>query len=253
MRRVSMRAPALVLAWLALAALIGSVAALGCDDLSSNCELQVSCTPVTPPPDCKNIFDPAATCASCAEAACCQEASDCKDNGSCLNVCVSGAWPPAEICATAAVKQVTDRLVACLTANCSPACDVVEGCDPILGTGCGPTASCEPFQPGVLECLYPFSNSVAKLCEPCDLQVDPICGPGMHCFAGSSQCARYCCDDADCGTGKCALDQTMVFGAPLLKQTKLGICLTMDGAAPACDAPAISPSKGSCLAVKPPP
>ena len=248
-----MRAPAIVLAWIALFALSGTVAALGCNDLSSNCELQVSCTPVTPPPDCKNIFDPSKSCASCAETACCQEASDCQDNGSCLNYCVSGFWPPAEVCATAAVKQLTDKLTACLATNCSPACDIQEGCDPILGTGCGPTSGCEPFEPGVFQCLYPFGATVAKLCEACDLMVDPVCGQGLHCFAGTSQCARYCCADADCGTGKCVLDQTAAFGAPLLTRTQVGICLTKDGASPACDAPAISPSKGSCTAAASPP
>lgn len=70
----------------------------------------------------------------------------------------------------------------------------------------------------------------------------------MHCFGGTSQCARYCCDDADCGTGKCVVEQTEAFGAPLLNRTLVGICLTTDGASPACDAPEVSPSKGSCSA-----
>ena len=248
-----MRAPAIVLAWVALAALIGSVAALGCNDLSSNCELQVNCTPVAPPPVCTGIFDPSGSCASCAEAACCQEAADCKSNGSCLNYCVGGYWPPVEVCATAAVKQLSDSLAACLKTHCSPACDAVDTCEPVVGTGCGSTASCEPFVPGVFGCLFPLGTLIAKVCETCDLFVDPICGAGMHCFAGTSQCARYCCDDADCGTGKCVLDQTAAFGAPLLNNTHVGICLTQDGASPACDAPEIAPSNGSCSASIPTP
>jgi hypothetical protein len=244
-----MRAPTLVLAWIALAALAAGVAALGCNDLSGSCELTVSCTPVAPPPDCTSIFDPSGTCSACAVAACCQEASDCKSNDSCLDVCVSGYWPPPEVCATPVVKQLSDGLAACLKTNCSPMCDVTDRCDPVLGTGCGLSASCEPFLPGVFDCLPPLpGDTVVGLCQMCDLFDDPVCGPGMHCFAGTSTCARYCCDDADCGTGKCVVDQTVAFGAPLLHQTKVGICLTTDGASPACDAPAVSPSNGSCSA-----
>jgi hypothetical protein len=244
-----------VLAGMALAALFGVVAASGCTDLSSSCELQITCTPVAPPPMCTGIFDPSTTCASCAEAACCQEASDCQSNGSCLNYCVSGYWPPAEVCATEAVKQLSDKLAACLKTSCSPQCDAHDTCNPVLGTGCGTAASCEPFVPGIFGCLTPLGTVIAKICETCDLFVDPICGAGMHCFKGTStsQCARYCCNDADCGTGKCVLDQAIAFGAPLLDDTKLGICLTMDGASPACDAPAVSPSNGSCITASPAP
>lgn len=251
-----MRAPAIVLAWIALAALISGVAASSCTDLSSSCELQITCTPVAPPPVCTGIFDPAGTCDTCAQASCCQEASDCKANGTCYNVCLGGYWPLDKSCTTEAVKQVTDKLTTCLATSCSPGCDPIDNCDPILATGCGPSTSCELFVPGVFGCLAPLGPGLAKVCETCNLFLDPICGPGMHCFPvapGTSQCARYCCDDADCGTGKCVVDQTVAFGAPLLHKTKVGICLTADGASPACDAPAISPSKGSCSAATPTP
>ncbi|MEP7126648.1 MAG: hypothetical protein ABJE95_37295 [Byssovorax sp.] len=251
-----MRAPAVVLAWIALAALAAGVAASGCNDLSSSCELQITCTPVTPPPVCTGIFDPQGTCDACVQTSCCQEAADCKSNGTCLNFCLGGYWPPAKGCADETVKAVTDALTTCLSTTCSPGCDALDSCDPVLATGCGPNASCETFVPGVFGCLFPLSPTLAKVCEACDLINDPICAPGMHCFPvgpGMSQCARYCCADTDCGTGKCVVDQTMAFGAPLLNQTHVGICLTQDGASPACDAPAVSPSKGSCTAAMPTP
>lgn len=244
-----MKAPSVVLAWIALAALIAGIAASGCTDLASSCEFQITCTPVAPPPMCSGIFDPLGTCATCAETSCCQEAADCKSNGSCFNYCIGSYWPANHVCATDAVKLVTDTLNTCLKTSCSPGCDAIDTCDPVLGTGCSQNGSCEPFVPGVFGCLVPLGTVVAKVCETCDLFVDPICGAGMHCYPGSSgtsRCARYCCDDADCGTGKCVVDQTVAFGGPLLHKTMVGLCLTVDGASPACDAPAISPSNGSC-------
>jgi hypothetical protein len=53
------------------------------------------------------------------------------------------------------------------------------------------------------------------------------------------KCARYCCDNTDCGTGTCTLGEVPGFA-------KLGVC--RDAAkAVACDAPAMSMTMGSCF------
>lgn len=51
------------------------------------------------------------------------------------------------------------------------------------------------------------------------------------------RCARFCCNDADCGSGKC---NKTINGEP-----KVGVCVDATNLA-ACDAPATSPSGGSC-------
>jgi hypothetical protein len=74
-------------------------------------------------------------------------------------------------------------------------------------------------------------------------------------------CARYCCGDGDCGSGFCQFTDgttNLLFGpaAP-----NLGVCVAGNnvdagtgGAAAAlfsCDAPATSPSNGSCVKLSP--
>lgn len=59
--------------------------------------------------------------------------------------------------------------------------------------------------------------------------------------ACSPKCARYCCADTDCGTGKCVVGDFVDFPT-------LGLCLDSMQAA-ACDAPAMSMSMGACFTV----
>jgi hypothetical protein len=66
------------------------------------------------------------------------------------------------------------------------------------------------------------------VCEGCTSQ-DGSCGPGLVCITTTSlgespnpwtyqsQCAHYCCDDGDCGSGTC--DKT-VLGSSIV-----GVCL----------------------------
>jgi len=58
----------------------------------------------------------------------------------------------------------------------------------------------------------------------------------------NGKCARYCCDDGDCGSGG-------VCDTSLLVE-HVGICVTMidaAGEAQACSAPMTAPSNGSCF------
>ena len=57
------------------------------------------------------------------------------------------------------------------------------------------------------------------------------------------KCARYCCNDGDCGGGKCDMS-TVSQG--------VGLCVTTApdaGVNPACNAPAMAPSMGSCFMI----
>jgi hypothetical protein len=69
-----------------------------------------------------------------------------------------------------------------------------------------------------------FTDTICKACD--DLSDATSCAAGMTCFTyapKASACARYCCTDADCGSGHCSTKNNNVafFGtvAP-----NLGLC-----------------------------
>jgi hypothetical protein len=75
----------------------------------------------------------------------------------------------------------------------------------------------------------------------------PFCDVPLTCDVHTNTCARFCCTDADCGTGRCELDPQKAFGGALVNTgDAVGICLAADNT-PACDAPAVAASKGACL------
>jgi hypothetical protein len=43
---------------------------------------------------------------------------------------------------------------------------------------------------------FPPPND-ATICQDCDNKDGPFCGAGMGC--AMAKCAKYCCDDGDCG------------------------------------------------------
>jgi hypothetical protein len=86
--------------------------------------------------------------------------------------------------------------------------------------------------------MPPPPNNV-DLCGPCD-DKSTACLGGLTCL--SSQCAKFCCADGDCGSGVC--EPIGSFG--------VGVCVTAASVdagmpAPSCDAPATSPSQGACV------
>jgi hypothetical protein len=115
----------------------------------------------------------------------------------------------------------------------------------VTNGGCNPTSACDfgadTNRQSTFVCYDPPPPNTAGICASCDDKTVACLG-GFTCLYG--QCARYCCDDGDCGTGVC--DPTNAFG--------VGVCVTavsVDGGmpAPACDAPATSPSLGKCVTV----
>src|SRR5262249_31534483 len=81
------------------------------------------------------------------------------------------------------------------------------------------------------------------VCAACDNANGPYCKRGNTCEANSNaQCAKYCCDDTDCGPGKCfKADSTNV---PVFTfATMVGVCVE-GGAGGAGGASATSSSVG---------
>ncbi len=239
--RPSARVGATLLAVVALG--LAVLCAWSCTDLGDDCQLNLNCPGMTQPM-CSGIFDPGA-CDTCTQGYCCAELAACYVDQECLDGCLEGFWPPDPDCAAPPSQAPFQAILACTAQFCASACASADNCNPVTNAGCAGT-TCDSIYPGVFGCTY-NSGVPVGLCEACDNVNAPFCGAGLHCFTGSNTCARFCCTDADCGSGFCDLDQTIDFQSPLpLTMEKVGLCLTLDGGAAACDAPDASPSMGSC-------
>ncbi len=180
------------------------------------------------------------TCGACLDGACCPELGACQADPECLD-CISNSNADPNVCGANALYGAID---ACVQASCSaecigggpgtPACDAPavspsagacfgaldpangKPCNPVTNEGCDAAAgeACDVNQnQDGFEC-YTASNTEA-LCDPCGNAANGnYCQGGMLCF---DTCAKYCCDDGDCGTGTC--DKT------LLPDPNVGICL----------------------------
>lgn len=120
--------------------------------------------------------------------------------------------------AVCGANTLLNAVTTCDQAVCKE-CQPPPPCNPITNEGCDTAGgeACD-FNGAGFQC-FPAPNDT-DLCGMCDNQNGPFCKPGMHCaqdMDGNANCAAYCCDDADCGKGKC--DKT-VLGDPAI-----GICL----------------------------
>ncbi|HZO15537.1 MAG TPA: hypothetical protein VFB62_19830 [Polyangiaceae bacterium] len=96
--------------------------------------------------------------------------------------------------------------------ECNPVTN--EPCDTAAGEACD-IAGIEGFQ------CYPPPNDTA-LCKACDQDAGPWCRGGATCL-GVDRCAKYCCNDSDCGEGSCVKTMGDV---PWFEQApELGLCL----------------------------
>jgi hypothetical protein len=119
----------------------------------------------------------------------------------------------------------------------------VANCNPVTNAPCTTGQACDASNQGTFECFDPPND--AKLCGACDNSAGPFCGGGMGC--AQKKCAKYCCDDGDCGTGgKCTKSDQ---NGPFWPGVDVGICLDANMMS-ACMAPAMSPSMGKCVTVK---
>jgi hypothetical protein len=225
----------------------------GCSDVQENCELLVNCPETKKPAECGGPLY-SSKCDACLQANCCQQVSDCLGNNPCGTYCMFGVMPPSPDCNAGVAGTYFADLTTCLTKNCAAACGESSYCNPVTHNGCPSDGTqCELVYPGIFACIPP-GGLPAQICQPCNFTVGPYCGSGLRCDITSLQCARYCCTDADCGTGRCELNQNVVFGYSTANSTNMvGLCLMQDSAAgPACDAPGIfpgipPPSGGMCF------
>ncbi|HRI65836.1 MAG TPA: hypothetical protein PK156_16430 [Polyangium sp.] len=228
--------------------------ASGCTTLTDDCKLNLDCpTEVVTKPNCAQTLFPG-ECDACLQNECCQELADCSTNSTCLNICIKNLLPYSPECTTvAANKTLLDGFTSCMMTKCSDKCPPPDGCNPVTHNGCTfDGSSCDFVYPGRWDC-YGAVGTPAAICQPCDFYQSPYCGSGLHCHPASKQCARYCCSDADCGTGHCELDPMIAFGADVVRPDNLvGICLTMANDKPSCDAPLMPMSTGDCFKGYPP-
>jgi hypothetical protein len=140
-------------------------------------------------------------------------------------------------------ETLTEKIVACTKSKCDaqckaaappppppkPACDaavtapskgscVALGqkvtCNPVTNAGCDAAKgeACD-VGPNGFQC-YPGPNAVS-LCGECGADKG-FCAGGLYCLG---KCAKYCCEDKDCGTGKC---DTKFSSDPAVP---LGVCI----------------------------
>ena len=104
--------------------------------------------------------------------------------------------------------------------SCVPIDDAGVFCNPLTNGGCDSDAgeACDIDPNGDLGCFPPPPPNTAALCAACD-DNNIACAPGSTCLPatnapdGGSECAHFCCTDADCGSGHC--DKTTFLSDPL--------------------------------------
>lgn len=75
-------------------------------------------------------------------------------------------------------------------------CYAGAGCNPVSTDFCGANYACTWVGSGEFQCHGPGAFT-AGLCDSC---ATADCQPGLECAAKDfTECARYCCSDADCG------------------------------------------------------
>lgn len=184
---------------------------------------------------CVDAFEvyPSAECQTCMENVCCAEVSDCAGDADC-----SACLNDGDDAACDAAEELLGAVFGCLEGLCAGecnetaalSCDAPVGkapsagscividddriqCNPVTNEGCPtaeeqgpgsnlPGSSCDIIEGGDGFRCYGPPNGV-ELCGECPGEGDNFCGPGTTCLG---QCAAYCCDDADCGTGTCSFD-----------------------------------------------
>jgi hypothetical protein len=89
-------------------------------------------------------------------------------------------------------------------------------CNPVTNEPCdtGAGQACDFAGPDAFTCYDPPNDGL--LCEECD-QETIFCAGTMTCNTDEGLCTKYCCTDADCGTGTC--QSLGIPGAP-----GLGLC-----------------------------
>ena len=178
-------------------------------------------------------------CETCLEANCCTALADCAATPHCLEYFL-GSTPDLALYNRLAVKPRADALLSCTNQKCMPACGP-KLCNPVTNEGCDSEAidgpeSCDTPEdlPGLIPAVsnatgakfvcWPAPNDQWQ-CGGCDNRVGPYCEPGLACLPDHS-CAKYCCDDGDCGLdGLC--DKALM--ASEFGGANVGVCVKATG------------------------
>lgn len=177
-------------------------------------------------------------CGACAEPVCCGELLKCVDSS-----CVDCFQDPSLCEFNEFGAFVADQLKGCMRNSCSSACfpgEVVEPacdalppggskgacvtinnqdvlCNPVTNEGCNEFgAVCDHAESGFACITHPYGT---ELCGSCG--ATGWCASGHTCVEG--RCARYCCDNSDCGSGHC--DTTLQPGTDF----PVGVCVAGPG------------------------
>ena len=166
---------------------------------------------------CSGVTGGTDACSTCLEGACCDELQACLADQTCLD-CATGNASIPSVCETGATKAELDALLTCperllhdglLPADVRPGQN--EGCD--SGQAARPGLD-QNSNERLLLLPGPERRHALRLLR----QLEHVLRGRPHPCADGAQCYKYCCTDADCGTGKC--DTSLVDG-------KLGLCTTM--------------------------
>jgi len=163
--------------------------------------------------DCSKIIDKPEACETCIMGSCCADLSACDGIPNCVD-CFFGKQQDAKICDTMEIKAASEKLFHCTECKCADEC-LPKSCNPVTNEPCDTAAgeACD-FSSSGFAC-YPAPND-QKLCEECDQMNGPYCAGGHTCLEDGG-CAKYCCDDGDCGTGTCQLYQGSMVGTCVKK------------------------------------
>ncbi|MBM4358161.1 MAG: hypothetical protein FJ096_08615 [Deltaproteobacteria bacterium] len=150
-------------------------------------------------------------CTACVKGDCCDSLAACDAIPNCVK-CFFREETDAKICGTMEITAATEKLFHCTECKCGAEC-LPQQCNPVTNEPCnsGAGEACDFGQDGFV--CYPAPND-QKLCEECDAANGPWC-EGGHTCGEDGGCAKYCCDDGDCGGGTCSK----------LDKLDVGICL----------------------------
>jgi hypothetical protein len=122
-----------------------------------------------------------------------------------------------------------------------------DQCNPVTNAGCPTDGSTCDFNGSSFVC-FPPPNSV-DVCGSCDTTNGPFCGAGLSCVelpGEQGSCYRYCCTDADCGSGAtCDTGYASMVLQGESSADNVGFCIVKGG--PSCAAVSAAPSNGSCV------
>lgn len=145
---------------------------------------------------------------------------------------------------TTGVTASTTTATTATTTSSSSGGGWTASCNPVTNEPCAAGEACDASNNDTFQCFPPPND--ANVCGMCDNMNGPFCKGGHGC-AAKNGCAKYCCDDGDCGTGTCV--KTNGENQPLWPGVDVGVCLDAMGNA-ACDAPGVPPSNGACITVQ---